>query len=1430
MSQNVTQNFYEANTQVFHDITNLECTQGEEIHEALTQKVNLVEFKIPENPRGPESTTTSMAACTILNKNSNGDIVEPSTSENRKTERDSESTKELALNIQNNLEVFCAATQAVNLGTEGNSVYSCPTQDLGSFMEPVPAVEDNENYIEVMQVKDTELDIHDVVTQVIDLPALLEKVDASVKAVSHVSVETLKENGDKMKSVSRNNVKINADDSSNDSVDFLNLEKSITTPTLLTEDQPQPREKGSAKQTSNSSDDETDIEDFLISKPQDAPTSETDAESQIGFKKKAPRTLIESDSETEDEDVIERKRRKVVRIPPTQESEDSDILPTKRKPIPLPSTQEESYVIETDSDAETSTKHLETSIPATQNMTLNDSCCVLATQVTKPTDQINTHADSEENFKLGLTQLFFDNSQGVGGDKTEEIAQEGRSKTFLSDIAAPKLAEDRKEATNENEDGIYTAQTQAISSYSEISKTRHAYHLDQANKTSHNIENNITVVQNIEETAEGDSFLAPTQKISNLESNNTANSDLYSAQTQKVDEISEAIRNTVAEKVSCRQHIQAAEEDAPEIDENDLYLAQTQKICISKMSNLDDTADSNLYLAPTQKLNMTEITSLVRETAETIDEDNIYFAQTQLNDADMQQRHDTVPQQHKPDQDESVYFAPTQKYPSFAENALPKKQFTFKNFPRPLDTSLSSILKCEAKSNSLEVELSSEQVFSAEPSDRPTNPLSYFLQGSATDDLQNELTLKKHDVLCKEIRGNQEFLNENQAKDANGPNNEELGVTTTSIRAAEKDLLSTKKNSKQIEKLEMMCKGQNMKHTKLALKNIKTAKDDDFKADNLNDKHINKEAQGSALEITTRTRTRTKNSKSCDSGEVKPIGNKILEENADNKQITAKHEHFKPDNPNEDHINKEVQGAALKITARAGTRTKTSKSCDSGEVEPIDKVILEENDDNKKVTVEKGEFKEFSIDKAGRLSTIKENMVFHSINKEINKETARSEERGRPKRKLSTDCATSKVNEISDIRVNEAIKRKALPRRRKISTDSNKNDIEFGSADNSSAHSTLKGECSSVRTTSRGSEVSDHEIPMDIVKPPSSMSDSTSRKKTIEIEDTSDSDSRNLRKKKESKKIKEVAVASSLRDCQGDSDMSKLEVSCESEVSRVQDAADGRNRHYATGTKKTAPVSETPRGRKDFRKRNTTEEVGSNNTSDTSDRSIELHMSTPKKQRLQPKDEIVNTVERNLRKQKPKVVFTMMDSPQMEAMIRQLGGSVVQSVNSCTVLVTEQVKRSQKLLVAIGLSKPICSPKWITDSKRKGSFLDPWDYILRDQEAEKKWNFSLEESLNRSMRMKLLEDYTFQLMVTTAADVLKGAIESCGGRSVSKLSGRSGPNTFVICSPENQNRYQKMLKQHTDLKAIEPEAIFDGVLRQELRFSRHYLPFPKSKI
>lgn len=56
------------------------------------------------------------------------------------------------------------------------------------------------------------------------------------------------------------------------------------------------------------------------------------------------------------------------------------------------------------------------------------------------------------------------------------------------------------------------------------------------------------------------------------------------------------------------------------------------------------------------------------------------------------------------------------------------------------------------------------------------------------------------------------------------------------------------------------------------------------------------------------------------------------------------------------------------------------------------------------------------------------------------------------------------------------------------------------------------------------------------------------------------------------------------------------------------------------------------------------------------------------------------------------------------------------------------------------------------------------------------------------------------------------------------MTGRNPEGIFVvIASAEQKSKYAKLIKQNPSIKVVEPEAIFDGVLRQELRLSNHLL-------
>ncbi|KAG0710763.1 Mediator of DNA damage checkpoint protein 1 [Chionoecetes opilio] len=114
-------------------------------------------------------------------------------------------------------------------------------------------------------------------------------------------------------------------------------------------------------------------------------------------------------------------------------------------------------------------------------------------------------------------------------------------------------------------------------------------------------------------------------------------------------------------------------------------------------------------------------------------------------------------------------------------------------------------------------------------------------------------------------------------------------------------------------------------------------------------------------------------------------------------------------------------------------------------------------------------------------------------------------------------------------------------------------------------------------------------------------------------------------------------------------------------------------------------------------------------------------------------------------------------------------GRVVETPTDCTVLVTTALKRTCKLLSAIGMGRPIVNPNWLTMSKAAGNFVDsstqclcladtheagdggkqgghhvamlwdPWQFLLKDREAEEKYGFCLEDTIKSAASFLLFE-------------------------------------------------------------------------------------------
>ncbi|XP_068085340.1 mediator of DNA damage checkpoint protein 1-like [Anabrus simplex] len=190
-----------------------------------------------------------------------------------------------------------------------------------------------------------------------------------------------------------------------------------------------------------------------------------------------------------------------------------------------------------------------------------------------------------------------------------------------------------------------------------------------------------------------------------------------------------------------------------------------------------------------------------------------------------------------------------------------------------------------------------------------------------------------------------------------------------------------------------------------------------------------------------------------------------------------------------------------------------------------------------------------------------------------------------------------------------------------------------------------------------------------------------------------------------------------------------------------------------------------------------------------------------------------------------KVLFTGVTcTKEDEEFVKKLGGSVVDTPDNCTVLVTDKVRRTYKFLCIMGMGKPVVSLEWLKRSRQSGSFLDPWHYIVKDSESEMKFNFSLHDSLKVASQHQLLTGYS--VMVTSSVkpppQEMKGIITSSGGKILTRNPGNNWPEkSFTISCPDDKAQWSKVKKGGRPI--VGAEVLLLGVLQQKLDLKTHAL-------
>ncbi|CAH0726856.1 unnamed protein product, partial [Brenthis ino] len=180
------------------------------------------------------------------------------------------------------------------------------------------------------------------------------------------------------------------------------------------------------------------------------------------------------------------------------------------------------------------------------------------------------------------------------------------------------------------------------------------------------------------------------------------------------------------------------------------------------------------------------------------------------------------------------------------------------------------------------------------------------------------------------------------------------------------------------------------------------------------------------------------------------------------------------------------------------------------------------------------------------------------------------------------------------------------------------------------------------------------------------------------------------------------------------------------------------------------------------------------------------------------------------------VLFTAFPCEEVKNKLEKLGAIIVTEVSKCTVVLTMQIKRTFKLLCAVGLGRPVVGPAWVQACADTNMIVDPWLYLIKDDVTEKRFQFNLERSLVG--KRNFLSGYNISSTpnVMPNAEEMKLIVECSGGKWKDQ-----GPLWICVSCVADKSLWPTLKKKGAII--VSTEFILGGVLRQKLDIDKNRL-------
>jgi len=171
--------------------------------------------------------------------------------------------------------------------------------------------------------------------------------------------------------------------------------------------------------------------------------------------------------------------------------------------------------------------------------------------------------------------------------------------------------------------------------------------------------------------------------------------------------------------------------------------------------------------------------------------------------------------------------------------------------------------------------------------------------------------------------------------------------------------------------------------------------------------------------------------------------------------------------------------------------------------------------------------------------------------------------------------------------------------------------------------------------------------------------------------------------------------------------------------------------------------------------------------------------------------------------------------------IEKLGATITDDAFKCTHLVTDKVRRTDKLLTAYSISPYILNRSWFDQSVAAGKFVDESKHALTDAEAEKKFKFKLK---NRDTSKRILEGYTFYTTPHVKPDrfSIVHPITAAGGKFTTATPTEYDDHILIIGSADDDGTENEALSS-LGYNIYSNELLLTGILTQQLKLKENIL-------